>query len=186
MASLGHVAVGLAAGRLAAPRDTRVTPWMALFAVLGLLPNIDLLGTFLGHPFPWPFGHRGATHSLMFAAATALAVALATHRRGRFAMVFLAALAVAVSHPCLDMLTHGGRGIMLLWPASTERFRWPWTPLPAVPVGLRLLFSRGLSTMALEAVVFSPLLVVALWPRGVRNRAPAPVLVQPQSSESPR
>ncbi len=172
VASFGHVAVGLGVGRLAAPRGGPAGPTMLLFALLALLPDVDALGGILGRPFPPPFGHRGATHSLAFGLAASLALtALAAPRRDRL-VFFLAALATAWSHPFLDMLTHGGRGVLLLWPLSADRYRWPWAPLPAAPIGLRLLSARGLSIVVREAILFSPALAVAFWPRRRSTAAP--------------
>jgi inner membrane protein len=139
---------------------------MLLFAVLALLPDIDALAGLLGHRLAPPLDHRGATHSLAFGVAVACALAaLVPARRDR--LVFLLGATVAlVSHPMLDMLTHGGRGVMLYWPLSARRYGWPWAPLPAAPIGLKLLSARGLSALALEALVFAPFLVMAFWPRG--------------------
>lgn len=39
--------------------------------VLAVLPDLDALGMWLGIPYGHPFGHRGFTHSLPFAAVVA-------------------------------------------------------------------------------------------------------------------
>jgi len=178
MPALGHLAVGLAVGRLAVPRGRPAGRAMALHACLALLPDLDAAGAVLGHPFAPPFGHRGATHSLLVAAAAALLVAaLSRDRRRAFGFAFLA----AASHGLLDMCTHGGRGVALLWPFLEGRVRFPLAPLPSTPVGLRLFLSAGgLLALAREAVIFSPLLAYALWPR----RAARPRGMRAQAGEA--
>ena len=48
--------------------------------------------------------------------------------RGR-TLVFLLFVAMA-SHGVLDALTDGGRGVGFLIPFSSERFFFPWRPIP--------------------------------------------------------
>lgn len=69
MASIGHVAVGLAARRWS-QRDW-TSGWSTistavLWSGLSLLPDADVVGFRFGVPYAAPWGHRGATHSLMF------------------------------------------------------------------------------------------------------------------------
>lgn len=163
MPSIGHVAVGLAAGRLQAGDGPRVRTTLVMTA-LATFPDLDVLGWFagVGHHSAW--AHRGALHSLLVAAlAAAVASPLLARPRGAWPG-FLLGFAAAASHGLLDTVTHGGSGVMLLWPFTPARFLAPWHPLPAAPIGLAVL-SRGLALMAAEAMVFSPFLVYALWPR---------------------
>jgi inner membrane protein len=63
MASVGHVALGMAAARLCIQRGEakRGLLPMALFSALSLLPDVDVVGFAMGVPYGAPFGHRGAT-----------------------------------------------------------------------------------------------------------------------------
>jgi inner membrane protein len=54
--------------------------WAVLLAVAAGLPDIDVIAFSLGIPYHAPFGHRGALHSIAFAA---LCGALAALARGR-------------------------------------------------------------------------------------------------------
>lgn len=180
MASFGHVAVGMLAGRLhggggsggagpgATPALTRRCSWATLiaFAVLATLPDADLLMLALGLPDHGAVGHRGASHSLVVAVVAGLVGVLVARRIGwpPLRTGVAAALAVA-SHGLLDTLGNGGRGIPLLWPLSNARFVAPWRFLPDAPRGLRLLSRHGLFEVALEFVVFFPATVFAVMPR---------------------
>ena len=77
VASLGHVAVGIFAGRVHGAETTRRSlAVMAGFSALAMLPDADVLGVALGLPDAGPLGHRGFTHSLLFALVVAVGAAL--------------------------------------------------------------------------------------------------------------
>ena len=169
MASLGHLAVGMAAARFV--RRGQPTTWhpfsaMVLWSGLSMLPDADVVGFRFGVPYGAPWGHRGATHSLAFAALVALVVlavaALARRAPLRNALV---ALVVVASHGLFDTLTDGGRGCALLWPFSNERFFAPWRPIPVAPIGRAFFSHDGLAVAAVELVAFAPFVLYALWPR---------------------
>jgi len=162
MASLGHIAVGVAAARWEATRRhpllTSLFASMVLYAGLSLLPDADVLGFALGVPYADAWGHRGATHSLVFAALIGLCVAsLAAVAARPFWRTWLLVSCVVGSHGLLDMLTDGGLGVALLWPLSTTRYFAPVTPLPVAPIGRSLASARGLYVIAVEALLFLPL-----------------------------
>lgn len=166
MASLGHVAIGMAAGRAYGRRGRAAIVAMAVFSAISLLPDLDVVAFALDIPYAHAFGHRGASHSL--AAALALGVlALAPPSESRLRTGVFVAL-VAASHSVLDALTDGGLGVALLWPLTSERYFAPWQPIPVAPIGAGMLSARGLYVIAIEAVVFAPLFVFALWPRRER------------------
>src|SRR5213075_550373 len=82
MASIGHLAVGMMACRLQsggrkvgpAPDCARAASArvMLAFALLGLLPDADLLVVALGASDNAAIGHRGGSHSLMTAVVIGL------------------------------------------------------------------------------------------------------------------
>jgi inner membrane protein len=164
--SLGHVAVGLAAARLhAGASRPRLAPAVVLTA-LACFPDLDVVARQLGALRGSPWLHRGALHSVAIAVASGIAVALLAGGlgRSRWRMAATAAL-VAASHGALDAFTRGGGGVMFLWPSSAERFLAPWHLLPAAPIGFRLVSERGFALVLREAILFSPFLLYALWPR---------------------
>lgn len=170
MPSLGHVAVGLAAGRLhAGPDGPRLAP-TAAFTLLAVLPDLDVLARWLGAARGSPWLHRGALHSLALAVAAGALAALLLGGLGRSRLrMLVTAVAVAASHGLLDAFTRGGAGPMLLWPFSTERLLAPWANVPAAPMGLRFLGARGVEIALREALLFAPLILYASLPR---RRAP--------------
>ena len=172
MASIGHVAVGLALGRASGSGQPlkRLLGGMALFSALAMLPDADVVAFKLGIPYGAEWGHRGASHSLVFAAAVALAVAGVTRvLRGPAARMGLLALIAVGSHGLLDALTDGGLGAALLWPFSQARLFAPVRPLPVAPIGAGMLSARGLYVVMVEFICFLPFWAYALWPRRARE-----------------
>jgi len=166
MASIGHVAVGMAVARAYDP--ARKPRWhsMALWSALALLPDIDVIGFLRGLPYGAPWGHRGATHSLTFAFAGAAVVALGARWRGRpFVRTFGFASIVLASHGLLDAMTDGGLGAALFWPFTLTRYFAPWRPITVAPIGPDFFTPYGALVAASEVVLFAPLLLYALWPR---------------------
>jgi inner membrane protein len=173
MPSVGHLAVGLAAARVTrAPAGLSPWAWSSLLVVLSFLPDADVLAFRLGIPYGAPYGHRGAFHSLAFAAIVGLALwPLAKGMRLPAVFVAVTGAVVMATHGLLDALTDGGKGIALLWPITNERLFAPWRPIPVAPIGSRILTPTGLRLMAWEALLFLPFLLVALWPRRSDPRA---------------
>jgi inner membrane protein len=174
VASFGHLAVGLLAGRLqddgraarGRPRSQAAT--MIGFSLLAMLPDADVfiapLG--LGPHNSIVTGHRGASHSLLMALAVAVAGGLLARRYGWNGVRTMLAVMLAIgSHGLLDTLGQGGRPIPLLWPLTEQRFRSPWLFLPDAPRGLKFISRHGLLDAVLEFIYFLPVTIFALWPR---------------------
>ncbi len=164
---LSSVSLVVASSRLGLAQ--RGDQWVAL-AALSLLADVDVLAFPLGIPYSAPLGHRGATHLLAFAMFAGCAAAALGWRTGlRPLRRLLVTCLVEVSHPLLDAMTDGGLGVALLWPFSNACFVAPWRPIPVAPIGSRMLSSRGLHVLAVEASWSMPLLVWAVWPRSSRR-----------------
>jgi inner membrane protein len=146
-----HPAVPLAIG-LGLGRRVVSTRLMACSAVGSVLPDLDVLTFRFGIPYAAEFGHRGFSHSLLFAVAVALAGACFCRFLKTTPLRALVFLLVAVaSHGLLDTLTNGGLGIALFWPWSEQRHFAPLRPIEVAPFGLaRLLSPRGAAVMTSE------------------------------------
>jgi len=151
---------------------------MLAFSALSLAPDLDVIAFRFGIPYPAPFGHRGAAHSILAALVLASVAAFATPLTAEGwtrSRLWLLCAVVAVSHGLLDTLTDGGLGIALFWPFSNRRYFAPWTPIPVAPIGARMFTPRGVRVVVIEALQFAPLLLWSLWPR----RRPASPRVGP-------
>lgn len=166
MASLGHIAVGMAAARFESPARAAARPAigaMLFWSALSFLPDADVIGFGFGIAYSDPWGHRGATHSLLFSLALGVAVGFGARYFNKPALRTgaLATLVVA-SHALLDTLTDGGLGCALLWPFDLTRYFAPWRPIPVSPIGLGYLSPYGMLVAVTELAVFSPLIAYAL------------------------
>ena len=165
MASIGHVAIGMAAARLSSAERATVPTWrsMAWWSALSLLPDADVIGFSFGVKYGDAWGHRGATHSVAFALAIGGLVALAARRlRVSPLRVWMIASAVLVSHGLLDTMTDGGLGCALFWPFDLTRYFAPWRPIPVAPIGLAFFSPHGLLVSLTELVLFAPIAAYAL------------------------
>ncbi|MGE8273853.1 metal-dependent hydrolase [Stenotrophomonas sp.] len=158
-----HAAVPLALW-CAADRG-RIPPWLLGAGVIAaMLPDADVLAFALHVPYADAFGHRGASHSLLFAGVLAVLATLlaffgsrrpwsAPLCQPRLASTVQAATFVfvcAASHPLLDALTSGGLGVALAWPWSEHRFFAPWRPIRVSPFAPQFFSARGLATLLSE------------------------------------
>ncbi|MGH8548478.1 MAG: metal-dependent hydrolase [Methylococcales bacterium] len=154
------LAIGLGLGReLVAPR------LMVAGVVASIVPDLDVIAFPLGIPYEAEFGHRGFSHSLLFAFGIAfLGTALLGHFRTRFRPAFMTLFASAASHGILDAFTNGGLGIALFWPMSAERFFAPVRMIEVSPLNLSSLLSqRGLDVLESELLwVWLPCLFFGL------------------------
>jgi inner membrane protein len=112
-------------------------PWVywGLAAVLPILPDLDAFST---AAYGTPLGHRGITHSLVFALGLSAIAAGLTFRYLRTRWWRLTGLffVITVSHGLLDAFTLGGMEIPFFWPLPG---RWGnWGPMPASHIGLEL------------------------------------------------
>jgi inner membrane protein len=148
---LSHPAVPLALSVALGP--DRVPPALAATAcAASVLPDIDVVGFAAGVPYGHLFGHRGFTHSLFFAAATAFFCSLFAQRLGATPlMAFLLVFTAAASHGLLDALTTGGMGVAFLSPFSNRRYFLPWRVILVSPIGVSgVLSERGLRVLRSE------------------------------------
>jgi inner membrane protein len=143
-------------------------------ALLAMLPDIDVLGFRWGISYGDMLGHRGLTHSLLFAGLVSLVAVTHFWKRANVSERFRIALCIAVttaSHGFLDAFTNGGLGVAFLSPFNTARYFFPVTPIAVSPIGVQaFLTERGASVMASELIwVWCPALVLALAATLIRN-----------------
>ena len=164
------VAIGLGLGRAAVSGRL-----LAAAAVASVLPDLDVIGFRLGIPYASALGHRGLSHSLLFAVAVAVAGA-ALHRalRSRPLTTFAFLLVSTASHGILDAFTTGGLGVAFFWPFSSERFFAGTRVIVVAPLGVRALSSRGAALLSSELRwVWGPSALVCFALAATRRRVAA-------------
>ena len=160
-----HAIAGLAIGTAFRRPEQRTRFW-TLGALGAVIPDVDGIGFWLGVPYDSALGHRGFTHSLIFAALYASICLLAfrssspAERRRLWLYFFLA----TASHGVLDAMTSGGGGVAFFAPIVNDRFLLPWRPILISPMNPRRFFTeRGLAILSNEFVwVWIPSAVFAI------------------------
>ncbi|HKW64200.1 MAG TPA: metal-dependent hydrolase [Candidatus Acidoferrum sp.] len=144
--------------------------WIA-GVLCSVLPDVDVVGFHFGIHYGDFWGHRGFTHSLLFAATLATFVAFLAFRRASpgtslvwiWTYLFLA----TASHGFLDAMTDGGLGVAFFSPFNNARYFFPWRPIRVSPIGVSRFFSqRGLEVLQSELLWIwlpSALLAVVAW-----------------------
>ena len=127
-----------------------------LGAVCSAIPDLDVVGFSLGVRYGDFWGHRGFSHSILFAALLAGAAALGL--RGSVAgigtsVLFLYFFLTTASHGVLDAMTDGGLGVAFFSPFDNTRYFFPWTPIRVAPIGITRFFTaRGWTVLQSELV----------------------------------
>lgn len=130
----------------------RIPPRVAAMgALLAVAPDIDVIGRAFDIPHTAPLGHRGISHSLVAAAFLAF-VGMAVSVEGRRLISFAFLFGAAASHGLADMLTAGGKGIMLWWPLSDVRYAWEERPVEVSGI-----LGRSVANGRLPAILWSEL-----------------------------
>ena len=157
MASIfGHALLGLG---LAKFMDRKSTFKVLSFAMLcTVIPDADVLAFPLGLPYEHPLGHRGFSHSILFAFLFALFIVKLFFKEsrlssGRGLLLLLLFFFSTLSHSILDAMTTGGLGVGYLIPFHNERYFFGWRPIQVSPIGISNFFSEwGLRVIKSEVV----------------------------------
>ena len=131
------------------------------FWILGIacsiIPDADVVSFKLGIAYEDFWGHRGFTHSLLFALIFGIVVTLLFYRKQFFsksglALILFFSLCTA-SHAVLDAMTSGGLGVAFFSPWDNTRYFFPWRPIQVSPIGAESFFSEwGIRVLKSEAI----------------------------------
>lgn len=139
MASIfGHGLVGFTISKTIKWQSSKLLLVMAI--VSAILPDADVLGFSLGIPYKHPLGHRGSTHSIVFAVLWAGLITwlFKSHRLKVYSIIFLS----TISHGILDAFTTGGEGVGFFIPLNNERFFFSKKVIQVSPIGVDKFFSE--------------------------------------------
>jgi len=108
--------------------------------ICSILPDADVIGFQFNVAYESFWGHRGFSHSLLFAALVGIIVTALFFRKDFLSkkglgLTFYFFLCTA-SHAILDALTSGGLGIAFFSPFDDTRYFFPWRPIQVSPIGI--------------------------------------------------
>lgn len=135
-----HGFVGLIGGKIFSEKE-KAKFWI-LSVLLPIIPDFDVIAFRFGIPYESMLGHRGVSHSIIFALILALIVMFAAFREIHFGekrwfQYFVFFFLIALSHPVLDAFTNGGLGVGLFIPLDETRYFAPFRPIEVSPIGIR-------------------------------------------------
>ncbi|MEM8917621.1 MAG: metal-dependent hydrolase [Pseudomonadota bacterium] len=166
---MSHAAVPIA-GALMLGRHRISMPVLVTGIAFSMLPDADVIGFGFGIDYADRWGHRGATHSLAFAAVAAF-LATALLRPDKYLVAGLFLFIAMASHGLLDTLTSGGLGAALFWPWSDTRHFAPYAPIAVSPLGVsNFVGERGMKVLQSEARwIWLPLALLTVVVVGMRK-----------------
>ena len=132
-----------------------------------ILPDVDVIGFAVGIDYGEILGHRGFSHSILFALLWSLLIIsfefrqvpkYGSHWWRLFGFFFL----VTISHGVLDAMTDGGLGVAFFAPFDRGRYFFPWRPIAVSPIGVGSFFSHWGAAVLLNEIqyVWAPLSLI--------------------------
>ncbi len=152
---------GIAAATMGSVFKTKRLPprFWVLGIICSILPDADVLTFAFGVSYGDVWGHRGFSHSLVFALLLALLVTFSYFKDAAplsgawFRLVSYFALCTA-SHGLLDGMTNGGLGIAFFAPFDNTRYFLPWQPIQVSPIGIAAFFSSWGAQVLLSEMIW--------------------------------
>jgi len=173
--AFGHACAAFGIGKLYSGKKQAISFWV-LSIVCSIIPDADTIGFRFGVPYDSTFGHRGFTHSIVFALIMGLFASWLFTKvsgagkslRPKLALYFFI---VTISHPLLDACTTGGLGVAFFSPFSNHRYFFPYHPIKVSPIAVGSFFSEwGLKVLLSEALwIGLPTLIVVLLASYIRK-----------------
>jgi inner membrane protein len=143
---IGHAVTGIAVSTFT-PQTARLKKFALLCAACAMAPDLDVVTFRFGIPYSSWLGHRGFSHSLLFAGMIAsmayLTVWRSTPNAQKGFTLWSCFFTSAALHGLLDAMTNGGLGIAFFSPFDTSRHFLPWRPIAVSPLSITRFFSHG-------------------------------------------
>jgi inner membrane protein len=150
--AFSHAVAALGIGAVFFGRDVPARV-LGLGALCAAIPDADVIGFRYGVRYGDLLGHRGLTHSFLFAAVLAtLVLPLARTQGGpRLTKLWAYLFLATASHGLLDAMTDGGLGVAFFAPFKDARYFFPFRPIVVSPIGVGRFFSgRGMAVLKSE------------------------------------
>ncbi|WP_430412606.1 metal-dependent hydrolase [Kordia sp.] len=180
MASIfGHALAAYTIGKVSTIKLNPVKLSLLLICC-AIIPDADVIMFSFGYPYEHPLGHRGFSHSILFAFLLAFVVRAIFYRKVKYfsktgIMLFFIFLIATLSHSFLDACTNGGRGVGFFIPFENTRYFFSWRPILVSPLGAGNFFSKwGWQVVQNELFYIGipavSLLIVNFFVRKIRNQ----------------
>ncbi len=153
--AFGHAAASLAFGSTGIVKRMQ-GKLMLMGMIVSILPDADSIGFKFGVPYDSFWGHRGFTHSIVFALILSIVLVFAFYRSQTSkekTRIFIFLFLSCVSHAILDAMTTGGLGVAFFSPFNNQRYFFPFRPIKVSPISITTFFKgKGLAVIQSELV----------------------------------
>ncbi|MCK8480846.1 metal-dependent hydrolase [Psychroserpens algicola] len=140
MASIfGHGLVAYTTAKVIDSNTSKLVVFLAIGSAI--LPDIDVLAFRFGIDYIHPFGHRGFTHSIVFALVWSGLLSMIFGKKRKLVVMTILFLST-LSHGLLDAITTGGKGVGFFIPFDNSRFFFPLRVIKVSPIGIEKFFSE--------------------------------------------
>lgn len=141
--AFGHAAAAMGLGAGLFKRKDKYKLWFwGIFS--SIMPDFDVIAFRFGIPYESVWGHRGFTHSILFAIVWGLVIAMIFFKKDQktFRIAAIYIFICTISHGLLDAMTTGGMGVGFLIPFDESRFFFPWRKIRVSPMSISRFFSE--------------------------------------------
>lgn len=123
------------------------------------IPDLDVLGFNFGIRYADMLGHRGFSHSILFAILMGVFVYFFFYKEEHSKMEDLISISwyffiCTVSHGLFDAMTTGGLGVGFYIPFSGERYFFSYRPIPVSPLNMQSFFTSYGWSILKEELLF--------------------------------
>lgn len=162
--AFGHAAAALGIGASLLNVRQKYSLWfLGIFSAV--MPDADVIAFKFGIAYGSIWGHRGFTHSIVFAILWAFIISLIFFRKTRkiFFIALIYLFICTISHGVLDAMTTGGKGVGFFIPFDEGRYFLPWRKIAVSPLSIERFFSEwGLRVIKSELFfIFLPAFILA-------------------------
>lgn len=110
------------------------------------IPDLDVIGFEFGIRYGDMLGHRGFSHSILFALILGMIVSYYFFKEERTKPIDFVSISwyyfiCTVSHGIFDAMTSGGLGVGFFIPFSSTRYFFPIRPIPVSPLNMEAFFT---------------------------------------------
>jgi inner membrane protein len=144
-----HSISGLAISSLSEKKTSKIK-YYSFVILSACIPDFDIIAFKFGIAYEDIFGHRGISHSILFALVYSFLVVKIFFAKDNFFKLGSIFFLITISHGLLDMFTNGGLGVCLACPFNSERLFFDLRPILVSPIGKHFFSERGLLVLQSE------------------------------------